>query len=423
MKITKIIARQIIDSRGTPTVEADVWCEGEIWGRTAVPSGASTGQHEAHELRDGGKAFGGKGVLTAVNNIENEIADALRGMMANDQTAIDQKLIALDGTPNKARLGANAILAVSLACAHAAAKVRGVPLYKHLNDLAGKPKQSLPMPMMNVLNGGKHANGSSDFQEFMIVPIGAKSYAHAVQMGCEIFQALKKEITAAGESTTVGDEGGFTFPVTSNTEMLDLLLKSAELAGYQPGKDVGFALDVAATELFKDGAYQLPAEKRNLSTTEMIDYLADMTKQYPILSIEDGLAEDEWDGWKNLTERLNQLQLVGDDLLVTNLMRLQRGIELHAGNAILIKPNQIGTLTETIQAIQMAQKHGWHTVVSHRSGETEDVTIAHLAVATGAGQIKTGSLSRSERTAKHNELMRIETADHTLRLAHPLPAY
>lgn len=422
MKITHVIARQIIDSRGTPTVEADVWCEGEIWGRAAVPSGASAGQHEVHELRDGGKAFGGKGVLTAVHNIESEIANALHGMMADNQSAIDQKLIALDGTPNKARLGANAILAVSLACAHAAAKVRGVPLHQHLNDLAGKPKQSLPMPMMNLLNGGKHANGSSDFQEFMIIPIGASSYAHAVQIGCEIFQALKKDIAAAGQSTAVGDEGGFTFPVTSNTQMLDLLQKATQAAGYQPGKDVGFALDVAASELFRDGAYRLSAEKRSLSTAEMIDYLAGMAKQYPIVSIEDGLAEDEWDAWRSLTEKLSRLQLVGDDLLVTNPERLQRGIELHAGNAILIKPNQIGTLTETIHTIQLAQKNGWRTIVSHRSGETEDVTIAHLAVGTGAGQIKTGSLSRSERTAKHNELMRIEAADRKLRLTRFLVA-
>jgi enolase len=419
MKITSVHARQIIDSRGIPTIEADVWLESGAMGRAAIPSGTSTGAHEAHELRDGGHAYGGKSVLRAVAGVEDEIANALRGIMADDQFLIDQKLIDLDGTPNKARLGANAILAVSLACAHAAANKRGIPLYKHINDIAGSPKQSIPLPMMNVLNGGKHARNSSDFQEFMIIPIGAETYAHAVQMGCEVFQALKEELETAGHSTAVGDEGGFTLPVTSNTKMLDLLHKATEAAGYTPGHDVGYALDIASSELFKDNSYHLATENRVISTNDMVAYLATIAEKYPILSIEDGLAEDEWEGWKSLTERLPSLQLVGDDLLVTNTERLQRAIDIGAGNAILIKPNQIGTLAETIRAIQLAKQHGWRTIVSHRSGETEDVTIAHLAVGAGAGQIKTGSLSRGERTAKHNELMRIEAANEALRLARP----
>lgn len=420
MKISHIKARQILDSRGTPTVEADVWLENGAFGRAAVPSGASTGAHEAHELRDGGKAFGGQGVLKAIGYVEGEIAAALRGLRADDQAAVDQKMIDLDGTPNKSHLGANAILAVSLACAHAAANARHMLLYAHINELAGRPPKSLPVPMMNVLNGGKHASHSSDFQEFMIIPQRAKTYAQAVQVGAEIFQALKKEIAAAGQSTAVGDEGGFTFPVHSNPEMLMLLDKAVKAAGYTPGEDVGYALDVAASEIYNSGRYHLAAEDRYLAQTQMIDYLAAIAKHYPIASIEDGLDQDAWEAWEELTQRLGDLQLVGDDLLVTNSQRLQRAIDHHAGNAILIKPNQIGTLTETLKAISLAKKHGWRTIISHRSGETEDVTIAHLAIGTGAGQIKTGSLSRSERTAKHNEIMRIESIDETLRLAHPL---
>jgi len=419
MRITHIKGRQILDSRGNPTVEADVWLDSGNFGRAAVPSGASTGIHEAHELRDGGKAYGGKGVLKAVANIEGEIARCLQGVMADDQNLIDQKMIDLDGTPNKSRLGANAILAVSLACAHAAANARHILLYAHINDIAHNPPKSLPMPQMNFLNGGKHASNSSDFQEFMVIPVSAKTYAQAIQIGAEIFQALKSEIAALGGPTTVGDEGGFTYAVKANTEMLDLLSKATIAAGYKPGLDVAFGMDVAASELFTDGKYKLKTEDRQLNNNEMIDYLEAITRKYPILSVEDGLAQDEWDGWVDMTKRLAKFQIVGDDLLVTNPDRLQNAVDIHAGNAILIKPNQIGTLTETIHTIQLAKQHGWRTIISHRSGETEDVTISHLAIATGANQIKTGSLSRSERTAKHNELMRIEAIDDTLQLANP----
>ena len=419
MDIARLKARWILDSRGVPTVEAEVWLSGGVFGRAAIPSGASTGEHEAHELRDGGHAFGGLGVSKAVANIEGEIAGSLRGLPASDQSRVDQAMIELDGTADKSRLGANAILAVSLACAHAAANAKQTPLFKHINEIAGAPPMFLPLPMMNVLNGGKHATDSSDFQEYMIIPLRAKTYAQAVQVGSEVFQALKKQIVETGGSTAVGDEGGFTLPVKSNTEMLDLLSKSIEAAGYKLGDDVGFALDVAASELFASGTYNLKTENRKLSSSEMISYLDEISHKYPILSIEDGLAQDEWASWTELTNQLGKLQLVGDDLLVTNLTRLQQAISQKAGNAILIKPNQIGTLTETIRTLQLAKLHGWRTVVSHRSGETEDVTIAHLAVGTGSGQIKTGSLSRSERTAKHNELMRLESADSTLQLANP----
>jgi len=419
MDIARLKARWILDSRGVPTVEAEVWLSGGVFGRAAVPSGASTGEHEAHELRDGGHAFGGLGVSKAVANIEGEIAGSLRGLPASDQSRVDQIMIELDGTPDKSRLGANAILAVSLACAHAAANAKQTPLFKHINEIAGTPPMSLPLPMMNVLNGGKHATDSSDFQEYMIIPLRAKTYAQAVQVGSEVFQALKKQIVETGGSTAVGDEGGFTLPVKSNTEMLDLLSKSIEAAGYKLGDDVGFALDVAASELFASGTYNLKTENRKLTSPEMVSYLDEISQKYPVLSIEDGLAQDEWASWTELTNQLGKLQLVGDDLLVTNLTRLQQAISQKAGNAILIKPNQIGTLTETIRTLQLAKLHGWRTVVSHRSGETEDVTIAHLAVGTGSGQIKTGSLSRSERTAKHNELMRLESADSTLQLANP----
>jgi len=402
-----------------PTVEAEVWLSGGVFGRAAVPSGASTGEHEAHELRDGGHAFGGLGVSKAIANIEGEIAGSLRGLPASDQSRIDQVMIELDGTPDKSRLGANAILAVSLACAHAAANAKRTPLFKHINEIAGTPPMSLPLPMMNVLNGGKHATDSSDFQEYMIIPLRTKTYAQAVQVGSEVFQALKKQIVETGGSTAVGDEGGFTLPVKSNTEMLDLLSKSIEAAGYKLGDDVGFALDVAASGLFASGTYNLKTENRKLTSLEMISYLDEISHKYPILSIEDGLAQDEWASWTELTKQLGKLQLVGDDLLVTDPTRLQQAISQKAGNAILIKPNQIGTLTETIRTLQLAKLHGWRTVVSHRSGETEDVTIAHLAVGTGSGQIKTGSLSRGERTAKHNELMRLESADESLKLDNP----
>jgi len=417
MEISHIVARQILDSRGTPTVEADVYLASGVMGRAAVPSGASTGIYEAHELRDGDKAFGGKGVLKAIANIEGEISDALKGMPADDQTAIDQKMRDLDGTPSKSRLGANAILAVSLAAAHAAAVQKNVPLYRHINELAGKPAMNIPLPMMNVLNGGQHATNSSDFQEFMVIPTRASSYAEAVQVGAEIFMALKKLIGSKGLSTAVGDEGGFTMPVASNTEMLDLLNEAVRAAGYTPGEDVSYALDVASSEFYKDGKYALATENRTLESAEMVDYLADMVQNYPIVSIEDGLDQDAWDAWRDLTARLSETQLVGDDLLVTNAARLQQGIDQHAGNAILIKLNQIGTLSETIETIRLAQANGWRTIVSHRSGETEDVTIVHLAVGTGAGQIKTGSLSRSDRNAKHNEALRVEQGDPALKLA------
>jgi enolase len=419
MKISWIKARQILDSRGEPTVEADVWLDNGIFGRAAVPAGASTGSHEAHELRDGGSAFGGKGVLNAVANIEGEIADCLHGIMADDQFLIDQKMIDLDGTPNKARLGANAILAVSLGCAHAAANARQVLLYEHINDIAHNPPKSIPLPMMNVLNGGKHASNSSDFQEYMIIPRNVLTYAQAVQVGAEIFQSLKREIAAVGASTAVGDEGGFTYPVKSNTEMLDLLSKAVGEAGYKLIEDVCFALDVAASELFNGDTYNLKIEDRQLNNSEMIDYLVTISEKYPLISLEDGLDQDEWEAWTDLTRRIGKKQIVGDDLLVTNPVRLQRAIDAQAGNAILIKPNQIGTLTETIRTIQLAKEHGWRTIISHRSGETEDVTIAHIAIGTGANQIKTGSLSRTERNAKHNEIMRIESIDKSLHLSDP----
>lgn len=419
MKINNIIARQILDSRGTPTLEADVILENGLTGRAAVPSGASTGIHEAHELRDGGKDYNGKGVLKAVGNINSAIANHLKGTMADDQYFIDDKLIELDGTENKSNLGANAILAVSLACAHVAAKYRGIPLYQQINDIAQGPQMSLPMPMMNVLNGGQHASNSSDFQEFMIIPHSATSYSEAVKIGAEIFMTLKNQIAKSGHSTAVGDEGGFTYPVKSNRQMLDMLNEACLHAGYEPGRDVVYALDVASSEFFKDNLYMLSTENRRISTPEMINYLHDLIAKYPVVSIEDGLEQDQWQAWQSLTAKLSETQLVGDDLLVTNPERLEKAIELKAGNAILIKPNQIGTLTETIKAISIAQKHGWNTIVSHRSGETEDTTIAHIAVGTGAGQIKTGSLSRSERNAKHNELMRIEQSNPSLNLHNP----
>jgi enolase len=419
MKIVKIIGRQIFDSRGFPTVEADVWLEFGVFGRAAVPSGASTGVHEAHELRDDTAPFSGKGVQKAVENINGVISTALKGLQADDQFLVDQRLIELDNTENKSHLGANAILAVSLAVAHAAAKSRGLLLYKHINDIAHGPEMSLPMPMMNILNGGKHALESSDFQEFMIIPKKAENFQEVMQIGSEVFQSLKGIIAAKGISTAVGDEGGFTYPVKSNTEMLDLLMQATTTAGYVPGLDVLFATDIAASEFYENGRYRLKTEDRELSSDEMISYFGNMIDKYPIISIEDGLNEDDWEGWQKMTEKLGKIQIVGDDLLVTNTTRLGKAINLKTGNTILIKPNQIGTLTETITAIKIAKEHGWRTVVSHRSGETEDVTIAHLAIGTGAGQIKTGSLSRSERIAKYNELLRLEEIDSSLKLSNP----
>lgn len=419
MKIVKIDARQILDSRGNPTVEADVWLDSGVFGRAAVPSGASTGVHEAHELRDGDDEYSGQGVTKAVNNIKTEISEALKGVSADDQYLIDQKMIELDGTKNKSRLGANSILAVSLAVAHAAAKERGILLYSHINDIAQKPAMNIPMPMMNVLNGGKHASHSSDFQEFMIIPTVADSYAKAVQIGSEIFHSLKDIISKSGHSTAVGDEGGFTYPVSSNSEMFDLLVDACYVAGYELGSEVKFAIDAAASEFYENDKYLLASEKRELSPAELTDYYQELLDKYPLVSIEDSHGQDDWANWVRMSQQTSVEQLVGDDLLVTNIERLEQAIQMQACNSILIKPNQIGTLTETIRAITRAKEQGWNSIVSHRSGETEDITIAHIAVGTGAGQIKTGSLSRSERTAKHNELMRIEEADDSLLLHSP----
>lgn len=420
MKITNIVARQIIDSRGNPTVEAEVWLENGIFGRASVPSGASTGIHEAHELRDGGSAYGGLGVSKAISNIKEIVTPALIGAMADDQYRVDQIMIDLDSTPNKENLGANAVLAVSLACAHAAAKARGILLYEHIADIAHNADKSLPMPMMNVLNGGKHATGSTDFQETMIIPKKASSFAEAVKIGTEVFQSLKKTLASRGESTAVGDEGGFTLHIQkSNTEALDLLCEAIFKAGYIAGKDVVFALDVAASELYDKPNYVFVRENKTLSVSNTIDWYKEIIKRYQIVSVEDGLSQDDWTAWETLSKTLPDIQLVGDDLLVTNTTRLQKAIDTKACNSILIKPNQIGSLTETIQTINLAKSNGFSTIISHRSGETEDTSIAHIAVGTGAGQIKTGSLSRSERTAKYNELMRIEAIDSSLRLSHP----
>lgn len=419
MKIVQITGRQILDSRGNPTVEVDVELASGIVGRAAVPSGASTGKHEAHELRDREKPFGGLGVNKAITNIHEEIFPAIKDIRADDQFALDGRMIELDGTPNKHRLGANAILAVSLAVAHAAAHERKVPLYRHLNDIASKPTMSLPMPMVNVLNGGQHASNSTDIQESMLVPIGATSYAQAIQMCAEVFAKLKFILHKQGLSTAVGDEGGFTLQVKKgNRDALQVLTEAIEKAHYKPAKDFVFALDVAASEFYEDGIYNLRAEHMQYSQPQLVEWYQDLLNDFPIASIEDPLDQDDWDGWHDANKQI-AVQLVGDDLLVTNLKRLQKAIDKKAANAILIKPNQIGTLTETIRAIQLAKGNGWNTIVSHRSGETEDVTIAHLAVGTGAGQIKTGSMSRSERTAKHNELMRIEAAEPKLKLNNP----
>ena len=410
MKISSIHARQILDSRGNPTIEADVTLENGILGRAAVPSGASTGSHEAIELRDGGDLYGGKSVLNAIAHVNDELSEALVGMEVTNQTDIDQKMIDLDGTENKGRLGANAILAVSLACAKAAALAKGKPLYAYVATLAGNSKLVLPLPMMNIINGGKHAAGSTDIQEFMIMPVGAVNFSDCIRMGAEIFQALGKVLKSKGYATTVGDEGGYAPAVKNgNAEALELISEAVASAGYKLGEDVVLALDVASSELIQDGKYALATESKQLSSEEMVAFYEDLVNRFPIVSIEDGLGEDDWDGWKQLTEKLgNHIQLVGDDLLVTNTEFLKRGIAEKAGNAILIKVNQIGTLTETIRAVNMAHDAGWKAVISHRSGETEDTTIAHLAVGLGTGQIKTGSLSRTDRVAKYNELMRIE---------------
>lgn len=419
MKIQSVAARQILDSRGNPTVEVDVTLASGTMGRAAVPSGASTGSHEAHELRDGGGAYGGQGVAKAVDYVATELLPAIRDIRADDQFALDARMMEVDGTPDKSRVGANAILAVSLACARAAAAERKLPLYKHLNDIAGNPGMSLPMPMMNIVNGGKHALGGADIQEGMIIPIGAKSFADVLRMGSEVFHALKSHLADQKLSTQVGDEGGFAIPVSRNTEVLEFLRLATEKAGYKPGEDIVYALDVAANELYSEGEYVLGRENKALSAQAMIDWYASLTQEYPLVSIEDGLGEDDWDGWVELTKKLESVQLVGDDLLVTNKERLEKAIKLHAGNAILIKLNQIGTLTETIQTIQTAHAAGFRTIVSHRSGETEDVFIAHLAVGTGAGQIKTGSLSRTDRVAKYNELLRIAEQSPELPLSKP----
>ncbi len=405
--ITSVIAREILDSRGNPTVEVEVTLSSGAEGRAAVPSGASTGAHEAVELRDQDtKRYGGKGVLKAVSAVEGEIQDVLTGQEGLDQISIDQLLIDLDGTPNKSRLGANAILGASLAVAKAAAQETGLPLYRYIG---GAYARTLPVPMMNIINGGAHADNPIDFQEFMILPVSAPSISEAVRMGSEIFQSLKKQLKSASHNTNVGDEGGFAPNLPSADAACAIIMKAIESAGYRPGEDVLLGLDVAATEFFKDGKYNLAGEGKILDSEGMVKMYADLCARYPIASIEDGMAEDDWSGWSALTQTLgNKIQLVGDDLFVTNPTRLQRGIQQNIANAILVKVNQIGTLTETLQAVDMAHKAGYRAVLSHRSGETEDTTIADIAVATNCGQIKTGSLSRTDRLAKYNQLIRIE---------------
>jgi enolase len=404
--ITDIVAREILDSRGNPTVEVDVLLEDGVFGRAAVPSGASTGAHEAIERRDGGKRYHGKGVRGAVEAVNTEIFDAVAGMEAEDQIAVDETLIALDGTPNKGRLGANAILGVSLAVAKAAAQSAGLPLYRYVG---GTNARLLPVPMMNIVNGGAHADNPIDIQEFMIVPVGAETLSDAVRIGAEIFHTLKGALSEAGHNTNVGDEGGFAPNLASADEALAFIVKSIEQAGYKPGEEVVLALDPAASEFFDKGKYMLDGEGKKLDSAGMVDYLEALVRRYPIFSIEDGMAEDDWEGWRLLTERLgSEIQLVGDDIFVTNPQRLRDGIAKHVANSILIKVNQIGTLTETLEAVEIAHKAAYTAVISHRSGETEDATIADLAVATNCGQIKTGSLSRSDRLAKYNQLIRIE---------------
>jgi enolase len=405
-KIERVHARQILDSRGNPTVEVEVGLSSGSSGRAAVPSGASTGEFEATELRDGGDRWQGKGVTRAVANVDGEIAATVTGMDASDQEGLDRALIELDGTANKSRLGANAILGVSLAAAQAQAAQENLPLWRYLG---GASARVLPVPMMNVLNGGAHADNKVDFQEFMVVPCGAPTFSECLRMGVEVFHALKRTLHARGLGTAVGDEGGFAPDLSSNEEALEMLMAAIEAAGLRPGEDVAVALDPAASEIYRDGEYVLEHEGRTLSAPELTDYWADLVARYPIVSIEDGMDEEDWAGWRTLTERLGAgVQLVGDDVFVTNTERLARGIEAGVANSILIKVNQIGTLTETLQAIAMARDAGYTAVMSHRSGETEDVTISDLAVATGCGQIKTGAPSRSDRVAKYNQLLRIE---------------
>jgi enolase len=405
--IVDIRAREILDSRGNPTVEADVILASGVVGSAMVPSGASTGEREAIELRDGDKArYLGKGVLNAVNNVKTEIRSAIVGMDVADQAGIDNKMIALDGTDTKARLGANAMLAVSMAAAHAAAKEAGQPLYRHFNKSG---EFILPVPMMNIINGGSHADNSVDLQEFMILPVGAPSFREAIRYGAEVFHNLSKVLKSKGLATTVGDEGGFAPNLSSNEEAISVILQAIEQAGYKPGVDIYLGLDAAASEYYHGGIYDLASESKTYSSEQMADFFVDWVDRYPIISIEDGFDENDWDGWKLMTEKLGgRIQLVGDDLFVTNPSILKKGIEKNIANSILIKVNQIGTLTETFAAVDMAHKAGYSAVMSHRSGETEDVTIADLAVATGTGQIKTGSLSRSDRVAKYNRLMKIE---------------
>jgi len=405
--IDNIVAREILDSRGNPTIEVDVVLETGAIGRAAVPSGASTGAHEAVELRDGDKArYGGKGVRKAVAFAEGEILAAVKGLDASEQVRLDETLIDLDGTPNKARLGANAILGVSLAAAKAAAAELDVPLYRYIGGVFAR---TLPVPMMNIVNGGKHADNPIDIQEFMIQPIGAATVADAVRMGAEVLHTLKKALHDAGLNTNVGDEGGFAPNLKSADEALGFIVRAIEKAGYRPGEDISLCLDPASSEFYENGRYELKGEGKSLSSAELVEYYADLVARYPIISIEDGHAEDDWDGWKLMTERFGgKLQLVGDDVFVTNTERLRRGIAAGTANSILIKVNQIGTLTETLEAVETAHRAGWTCVISHRSGETEDSTIADIAVATNAGQIKTGSLARSDRTAKYNQLIRIE---------------
>ncbi len=406
--ITDIIAREILDSRGNPTVEVDVYLEDGSMGRAAVPSGASTGAHEAVELRDGGKRYHGKGVEKAVEAVNSEIFDAIGGMDAENQIQLDNIMIELDGTPNKSRLGANAILGVSLAVAKAAAQSANLPLYRYVG---GAHARLLPVPMMNIINGGAHADNPIDFQEFMILPIGADSIREAVRMGSEVFHVLKKELASQSHNTNVGDEGGFAPGLSSAPAALDFIMKSIEKAGYKPGEEIALGLDCASTEFFKDGKYVLEGEGRTLESGAMAEYLAELAAKYPIVSIEDGMAEDDWEGWKTLTDLIGKkTQLVGDDLFVTNSARLRDGIRMGVANSILVKVNQIGSLTETLDAVETAHKANYTAVMSHRSGETEDSTIADLAVATNCGQIKTGSLSRSDRLAKYNQLIRIEEA-------------
>jgi enolase len=405
--IKNIKAREILDSRGNPTVAAEVELEDGTRGAAAVPSGASTGKHEAVELRDGDKSrYNGKGVLKAVANVNGTIASAIKGMSALDQKKIDETLIKLDGTPNKSKLGANAILGASLAVAHAAANSKLLPLYRYLNSA---PKYTLPVPMMNILNGGKHAENSTDLQEFMVVPAGVKSFAKAVQAGSEVYHALKKVLEGRRLNTNVGDEGGFAPSLPSNKDAVEAILAAIESAGYKPGRDCYIALDPASSEFYKDGKYVLARESRNLTREEMVEFYVKWVAAYPIISIEDGMAEDDWEGWQLLHKKLgDRVQLVGDDLYVTNVRRIKKGIELKASNSVLIKLNQIGTLTETIEAIDSARGVGWTAIVSHRSGETEDTTIADLAAGLGTGQIKSGAPCRSERTAKYNRLLKIE---------------